>query len=348
MAHATKFTHASTHHMFKHYDRSADNISNDKIDSSRTHLNYNLAKLDQPMSQKAFYKQRLSEVRVQKRKDINTIVDWIVTAPKDLSEADQRKFFINTYLFLAKRYGNENTVSAYVHMDETTPHLHYCFIPITEDKKRACKKLCAKEVVTRADLKTFHEDLNEHLKNELNYEISILNKSTKNGNRSIADLKRSSAIQRLENIDKREIEQSEREVMLNALQSDLTTQQKDLAIKQQEVVKSQNTASKLIKLATAIIDKYQPIGTLADYMVAFLKTKKTKQGVPLFDWLKQKYDVLSNSNTKLVDELDTAINQLSENDPYRTHFQRRKRGRQADQQLANPEKNKSKDYSFTK
>lgn len=37
---------------------------------------------------------------------------------------------------MANRYGKENVVSAYVHLDETAPHIHFSFIPITKDKKK--------------------------------------------------------------------------------------------------------------------------------------------------------------------------------------------------------------------
>ncbi len=41
-----------------------------------------------------------------------------------------------------RRSGKENFVSAVVHMDEKTPHLHLTFVPITEDGR-----LCAKEII---------------------------------------------------------------------------------------------------------------------------------------------------------------------------------------------------------
>ena len=43
MAHMMKHTKASCGHMFAHYDRREDNISNENLDRTRTHLNYNLA-----------------------------------------------------------------------------------------------------------------------------------------------------------------------------------------------------------------------------------------------------------------------------------------------------------------
>lgn len=90
------------------------------------------------------------------------MVDWVVTAPKDLLSQDEKQFFEATYAFLKDRYGQENVISAYVHLDEVTPHMHYAFIPIAPDKKNEGYKLSAKETITRADLRSFHGDLYKH------------------------------------------------------------------------------------------------------------------------------------------------------------------------------------------
>ena len=61
------------------------------------------------------------------------------TAPKlkEISYTDEqtKQFFELSYKFLSERYGEQNVISAYVHMDETTPHMHFLFIPIVDDKK---------------------------------------------------------------------------------------------------------------------------------------------------------------------------------------------------------------------
>ena len=88
-------------------------------------------------------------------------------------------------------------VSAYVHMDEVTPHMHFAFVPVVEDKKRGGYKLSAKEAVTREDLRTFHKDLSDHMERVFGRDIGILNEATKEGNKSIEELKRQTATERL-------------------------------------------------------------------------------------------------------------------------------------------------------
>lgn len=197
MAHVMKFTRASCGHMFAHFDRRAEHISNENLNRARTYLNYNLA-VHQTMEQGEFVRKRCSEVHCQNRKDVNVMVSWVVTAPKDLPALREYDFFRATYEFLEKRYGRENVVSAYVHNDEVTPHIHFAFVPVTEDKKRGGYKVSAKEVVNRRDLQTFHQDLSNFVEKKLGIEIGILNEATKQGNKSIEQLKRQSAIEQVE------------------------------------------------------------------------------------------------------------------------------------------------------
>lgn len=193
MAHVMKHTRSSCGHMTAHYDRSAKNIGNENLDRTRTHLNYNLA-VHQQMDQVEFVRQRCSEVRCQNRKDVNVMCSWVVTVPKDLPMREHEQFFAESYGFLEKRYGKENVISAYVHMDEVSPHMHFAFVPVTEDKKRGGEKVSAKEVVNRKDLRTFHTDLESHLERSLGHRVNILNEATKDGNKSVSELKKQSCL----------------------------------------------------------------------------------------------------------------------------------------------------------
>lgn len=196
MAHCMKHTKASCGHMFAHFDRKAEHISNENVDRTRSHLNYNLA-AHQQMEQGEFVRQRCSEVRCQNRKDVNVMVSWIVTAPKDLPQQAEPAFFQAAYDFLENRYGRSNVVSAYVHMDEVTPHMHFAFVPVTEDRKRGGYKVSAKEVINRRDLQTFHSDLSKYLEQQLGFPVNVLNEATKEGNRSIEQLKRQSVTEQI-------------------------------------------------------------------------------------------------------------------------------------------------------
>ena len=195
MAHIEKFNRAAIGHMLAHYDRGAERIGNECVDRTRSHLNYNLAAELQPKRQGDFIKQRCSEVKVQNRKDVNLMCTWIVTVPKDLPENEHEQFFRTTFDFLSDRYGKENVISAYVHMDETTPHMHFAFIPVVPDQKKQGKfKVSAKERINRFELCSFHFELEQALSAALGHSVGILNGATKDGNKSVTRLKRESQI----------------------------------------------------------------------------------------------------------------------------------------------------------
>lgn len=168
MANAEKFTRAACGHMFAHYERAKDKngdyiqFGNQSIDTSRSEQNYNLA-IHQQERQGEFVKKRCGEVHCLNRKDVNVMCSWIVTQPQNFPQEDSREFFEQTYKFLENRYGKENVVSSYVHMDETTPHMHFAFVPVVYDKKKERLTVSAKQCINRNELSIFHKDLSATL-----------------------------------------------------------------------------------------------------------------------------------------------------------------------------------------
>lgn len=193
MAHVEKYKASALGHMLAHYNRSTP--ANKDIDRSRTAQNYNLAPERGDLLK--FISARLADgVKVQQRADVIKLCDWVVTMPKDLPGEKEQAFFANTYDFLVNKYGEKNVVSAYVHKDESTPHMHFAWLPIVKEKKNKKRfgqeKLSAKECITRSDLQKFHQQLQDYLEQKLNCPVKILNEATKDGNKSIADLKKHS------------------------------------------------------------------------------------------------------------------------------------------------------------
>jgi hypothetical protein len=118
------------------------------------------------------------------------MVSWVLTAPQDLDENDYKKFFEEGFNFFNNKYGVENCVSAYVHMDETTPHIHYAFVPVVKDKKRGDLKVSAKELITKSHLQRFHHELDEHMTKYFGRDVGVFTEITKeNGNKEISELK---------------------------------------------------------------------------------------------------------------------------------------------------------------
>ncbi|MBD3796105.1 MAG: plasmid recombination protein, partial [Epsilonproteobacteria bacterium] len=200
MAHFAKYTKVQVGHLGKHYERAKDEtgkyvkFGNEDIDTSRTHLNYNLApELNKTHLEKIDEIISSNNYKIQNRKDVNVMCSCVITLPKDLlkeSSEFQREFFQKSYDFLSGRYGKENVISAFVHNDETTPHMHFAFVPVVKDKKKDIYKVSAKELLNKSELKIFHTDLKKYLDRELDRDIKILNNATKSGNKSILELKK--------------------------------------------------------------------------------------------------------------------------------------------------------------
>ncbi len=205
MANVQKYNKSAVGHLLNHYERSVDEkgqhikYGNQDIKTDLSAKNYNLGP-DRDMDQLEFIKKRTSEVSCLNRKDVNVMCSWVVTLPKTLPVSQEREFFEKTYDFLQKRYGGEeNVVSSYVHLDENQPHMHFSFVPVVHDKKKDHLKVSAKEAVSKADLQTFHKDLSKAMELHFKKDIGILNESTKEGNKSILELKRDTVITEIEN-----------------------------------------------------------------------------------------------------------------------------------------------------
>lgn len=190
MAHVEKYTDKAVVNQLRHNNRTIQYPSNVDIQPEKLHLNYNLAP-DRGMTEYDYYKKRKSDLYCYNRADVKTMAGWVVTAPQELNHSLHRKFFEETYTFLADRYGEENVIQAIVHNDESgQPHLHFDFIPAAPDKKHHCEKICANDVINPKELRNFHPDLQKHLSSK-NINVKIMTGITREqgGNRTVKELK---------------------------------------------------------------------------------------------------------------------------------------------------------------
>ena len=260
MANCKKYTRAACGHLFKHYERAKDEngeyikFGNQDIDISRTHLNYNLAPM-QANGQGGFIRERCSEVKMQNRKDVNVMCSWVVTAPKSLKEEETAQFFKETYKFLSERYGRDNVVSAHVHMDETTPHIHFAFVPVVRDKKKDILKVSAKEAVNRLDLQKFHQDLSGYMENIFGRDVGLLNEATKDGNKAIDELKRGTAQKELAEIEEQTKKQTEELQKSSERVKSLKIEEKEI----EKQIKDLEKDFKGKKITAADLEKIKPL-----------------------------------------------------------------------------------------
>ena len=126
-----------------HHERTKEvYASNPDIDSSRTAQNFHLVTPRWSYEQEIKHRIRMAGCRV--RKDSVKFVDPLVTVSPEFAqahEAEMKEYFTRAFAFLKERVGEDNIISAVVHMDEKTPHLHLCFVPLTKDGRLSAKEI---------------------------------------------------------------------------------------------------------------------------------------------------------------------------------------------------------------
>ena len=115
-----------------HHERKKEQYaSNPDIDTSRSKYNFHIVKPEGRYYH--FIQSRIEQAGCRTRRDSTRFVDTLITASpeffKKKSPKEIQEFFQRAADFLIGRVGKENIVSAVVHMDEKTPHLHLVFVP---------------------------------------------------------------------------------------------------------------------------------------------------------------------------------------------------------------------------
>ena len=134
--------------------------SNPQIDKTRTGGNYHIVKRQRSYTQFINDKIEALDLPTKVRKDAVLMCSFVVGSDRkffgELSPSEQQQFFAECTRFFADRYSEENIISAVVHMDETTPHLHLNLIPIADGRlcaKRATAILCGLHPLLRGALR---------------------------------------------------------------------------------------------------------------------------------------------------------------------------------------------------
>ena len=117
--------------------------SNPDIDTSRSHMNFHLVTPERKYRAEA--EKRIAEAGCRTRSDSVRVVETLITATpeffKGKKRAEVKEFFNEALEFIKQHQAPETIISAVVHMDEKTPHMHLCFVPITEDGRLSAKDI---------------------------------------------------------------------------------------------------------------------------------------------------------------------------------------------------------------
>lgn len=197
MAHIDKYTRLQVHALLDHDMRTIPNHTNENIDPARSDSNKNLLHNNPWIT----YCQRIDQVKVLNRKDVNVLAAVTITLPNDVKPSDQDKFFQSCLEFIQNDFGSENVVSAIVHNDETTPHIHIKAIPVVHDPNKNIDKVNFKKKCDRSYYQTFHQRLDARITTVLGYKVSILNGGTVDKDMSVSQLKALTAVEQAKKLE---------------------------------------------------------------------------------------------------------------------------------------------------
>lgn len=208
VAHVQKLKSSDLRGLQIHNQRESERTyqNNPDMDRSRTHENYDLAAAGDVNYNRAV-KARIAEGRTSDtavRKDAVVAVSFLVSSDREffnvLSPERQREFFQSAVDYVAEKIGRENIISAKVHLDETTPHVHITTVPITADGR-----LSAKDLINRKTLRDLQEELPRKLQAEgFKIERGEPRTETLRKHMDVNDFKRQTLKQQSEELSKQE------------------------------------------------------------------------------------------------------------------------------------------------
>ena len=189
VCHFGKYKAGNVFGLQKHNQRENENYTNNDIDKTRTSLNYDLInKVNINYTKKIktiIGANRASQRAI--RKDATVYCECIISSDsaffEKITEDSQKEFFKGALDYLKNKIGEEFIISANVHLDETTPHMHVGFVPIIDNS------LSAKKLIDRKFLRDVQDQLPAYLKN-LGFDIQRGIKNSKRKHKDTKELKK--------------------------------------------------------------------------------------------------------------------------------------------------------------
>ena len=149
-----KLTRVQAMGAYKHNERKTRNHSNKNIDRTKTELNYYLKKNELSYIKEFDKIKEKYDLKGQIRSNSNIMCEMVFTSDQKFFDKigyeENKRYFEESYKFICeyKNLGEQNIISAVVHMDEDTPHMHLLFIPVihTTDKQgNKIDKVCCRD-----------------------------------------------------------------------------------------------------------------------------------------------------------------------------------------------------------
>ena len=129
--------------VYRHNERKNKNYSNKDIDRTKTYLNYSLKDPEFNYVKEFDKIIKKYDLKGQIKTVSNIVCEYMITSDSDffkrIGEEETKRYFETAYKFVSeyKDLGEKYIISAKVHYDEKSPHMHLIFLPVvhTIDKK---------------------------------------------------------------------------------------------------------------------------------------------------------------------------------------------------------------------
>lgn len=139
----TKYKRENLKGIYRHNERRNKNYSNKNINPELSHLNYSLKDCKHSYEKEFDLIKEKYNLKGQIKTVSNIACEYIITSDKEYFNSigidETKRYFETAYKFVCeyKNLGEQYILSAKVHMDEETPHMHLVFIPVVhiKDKK---------------------------------------------------------------------------------------------------------------------------------------------------------------------------------------------------------------------
>lgn len=195
-----KYTKEEMLQISPHNERQKKNYSNKNIDKSKTYLNYHLKKPVENTYLKEFKRLReKNNLKGQIHKNSIYVCEMIITSDNkffdSIGKDETKRYFQEGFNFISqyKGLGQENIISAVVHLDEETPHMHVVFIPVVDsvDKnKNEIRKISSSEFWKEKNSYTILQDRFYGYIKSKNFDLNRGNSKEKQKHFKVDDLKR--------------------------------------------------------------------------------------------------------------------------------------------------------------
>lgn len=210
MGRLENYSKKSVKKIISEHGRTASNYKN-HVDLNRSKLNWTYGAGDKSADEVlSIIENRCKEIMGDRKmqEQTNIMSDWVFTYPRELCERKSydtgkvnsktgkpvmrhyyapkdpdhcRAWMSEVYAFCQDRYGAENVIAGYVHMDETTPHIDVNLVPEAVSRKTGKNTVSSASLFTRSELSQCQRDLERYMVQMFNQKGMILNGRTQGG-----------------------------------------------------------------------------------------------------------------------------------------------------------------------